>query len=72
MPSEVKDVTPLAPTTPEEGAVFERLLNQQLWGQDTEPSFDDLRAGARRALGGAEVCVGVDETPLGVLPPEDR
>ena len=66
------DVTPLAPTNAQEGLEFERRLNRQLWGQDEEPTWDDLRLGARRALAKTEVRVEVDETPLGELPVEDR
>jgi len=68
--SAAADVTPLAPRTPEEGAEFERLLNQSLWGQD-EPTWDQLRAAARRNIERTEVRVEVDATPLGELPPED-
>jgi hypothetical protein len=32
---------------------FERRLSRALFGSDTEPSFDDIRQGARNALLGA-------------------
>lgn len=51
---------------------FARRLNRELWGQEDEPSWDQMCAAAKKNIERTEVRVEVQPTQLGQLPSQDR